>query len=315
MKRDVLTKRLSVPIVPSYNIIKDMKNKNHHDIIEEGSSDEDYSSENNSNNNSSSEEARKKDDKKIPSNKNIRKDKKKEQKKEPKNETSTDMNQDYRKVTGKYKNYNGFSLSSSKISKQLKEILMEKLCLKDFSDWFNSVIISMQTDDLNEFVTLLDCLQEGDNLTTEFFKYIYNLSKSKSKGYKYTYEADKLYKQNKLEQICFITPEIGRWTSLGKLGQTVDELTQGLCALGQDIIIISPYYYKNSRGKTDYLEDDPCNIKYLKDVSISLDDNYTFEIYQGISETGIKYYFMKNQDIFPKIYPQFDPADTLRELT
>ena len=314
MKRDVLTKRLSVPIVPSYNIIKDMKNKNHHDIIEEGSSDEDYSSENNSNNNSSSEEARKKDDKKIPSNKNIRKDKKKEQKKEPKNETSTDMNQDYRKVTGKYKNYNGFSLSSSKISKQLKEILMEKLCLKDFSDWFNSVIISMQTDDLNEFVTLLDCLQEGDNLTTEFFKYIYNLSKSKSKGYKYTYEADKLYKQNKLEQICFITPEIGRWTSLGKLGQTVDELTQGLCALGQDIIIISPYYYKNSRGKTDYLEDDPCDIKYLKDVSISLDDNYTFEIYQGISETGIKYYFMKNQDIFPKIYPQFDPADTLREI-
>ena len=315
MKRDVRTKRLSVPVVPSYNIMKDMKNKNHHDIIEEGSSDEDYSSESNSNSNSnsSSEEARKKD-KKFQSNKNIRKDKKKEQKKEQKNEIDTDMNQDYRKVTGKYRNYNGFSLSSSKISKQLKEILMEKLCLKDFSDWFNSVIISMQTDDLNEFVTLLDCLQEGDNLTTEFFKYIYNLSKSKSKGYKYTYEADKLYKQNKLEQICFITPEIGRWTSLGKLGQTVDELTQGLCALGQDIIIISPYYYKNSRGKTDYLEDDPCDIKYLKDVSISLDDNYTFEIYQGISETGIKYYFMKNQDIFPKIYPQLDPADTLREI-
>ena len=95
----------------------------------------------------------------------------------------SNMNTDYRKITGKFRNFNSFSLSSSKLSRQLKELLTQKYCLRDFSDWFNSVIVSIQSDDLNEFITMLDCIQESDDLTTEFFKYIFNLSKSKSKGY------------------------------------------------------------------------------------------------------------------------------------
>ena len=309
--RDVRAKRVSAPVVPSYNIIKGYKQKKE-EIIEEGSSDEDNSADSGSESGSvseedSSEEARRMEKKQ----KNV---KKKDKIVEKKKDTFNANNEDYRKIIGKNRNYNGFTLSSSKISKQLSEILKEKLCLRDFSDWFNSVIISMQTDDLNEFVTLLDCLQEGDDLTTEFFKYIYNLSKSKSKGYKYTFEADKLYNQNKLEDICFITPEVGRWTSLGKLGQTVDQLTQGLSALGQDIIVISPYYYKNPKGKTDYLENDQIDFAYSKDVSINLDGTYTFEVYHGKSDNGIKYYFLKNQDIFPQIYPALNPRETLRQI-
>ena len=310
-QRIIASKRVSAPTIPSYNEIQAYKHKKN-EVIEESSSDEDVSYE--SNEDDSSEEARR-IEKKTKNVKKVKKDKKeKKDKIIEKNDVFNEDNEDYRKVTGKFKNYNGFALSSAKISKQLREILLEKLCLRDFSDWFNSVIISMQTDDLNEFVTMLDCLNESDDITTEFFKYVYNLSKSKSKGYKYTFEADKLYKQNKLDEICFITPEIGRWTSLGALGQTVDELTQGLSALGQDIIIISPYYYKNSKGKTDYLENDEYDFKYLKDVSITLDGNYTFEIYHGKSDSGIKYYFMKNQDLFPKIYPELSPAETLRQI-
>ena len=307
-QRIIASKRVSAPTIPSYNVIQAYKKKKS-EVIEESSGDDDVSYD--SNEEDSSEEARKME-KKTKNVKKVKKEKK--DKILEKNDVFNENNEDYRKVTGKFKNYNGFALSSAKISKQLREILLEKLCLKDFSDWFNSVIISMQTDDLNEFVTLLDCLNEGDDITTEFFKYVYNLSKSKSKGYKYTFEADKLYKQNKLDEICFITPEIGRWTSLGALGQTVDELTQGLSALGLDIIIISPYYYKNSKGKTDYLENDEYDFKYLKDVSITLDGNYTFEIYYGKNDSGIKYYFMKNQDLFPKIYPELSPAETLRQI-
>ena len=187
--------------------------------------------------------------------------------------------------------------------------------MKDFSDWFNSVIISMQDDDLNDFITLLDCMQESEDLTTEFFKYVYNLSKSKAKGYRYTFEADRLYKDNKIGPIVFVTPELGRWTSVGKLGKTVDELTQGIRALGQEVVVISPYYHQNSKGKTKYLENDPFDIKYYKDISIFLDDNYTFGIFHGTGDDGIKYYFIENTKLFPKPYPEFSPEDTLREIS
>ena len=291
-------KRVSCPVIPFYNSVKkDQKEENNYNVIlqdiQENSSDE-YSE---------------------SSNKNVPKIKKKNVKnKEEKKNKMNEQITDYRKVTGRFRNFNSFSLSSSKLSRQLKDILTQKLCLKDFSDWFNSVIISMQTDDLNEFVTLLDCIQESDELTTEFFKYIYNLSKSKYKGYKYTNEADKLYKKNILGPICLLTPEIDKITSLGGIGKTIDDLSKGLSALGQEIIIISPYYDRNFEGKNNYLGDSDINSQYFKDITISLDDNYTFGIYSGIDNIGIKYYFIENKNLYQKIYPNCNTPDTLRQI-
>lgn len=34
----------------------------------------------------------------------------------------------------------------------------------------------------------------------------------------------------------------------------VDELSQGLVLLGEDVICISPYYERNRKGETGYLE-------------------------------------------------------------
>ena len=220
----------------------------------------------------------------------------------------------YKKVTGKYKNWFGIHHSNDNISKQLKDILNQKLSLKDFSDWFNNVIISMETDDLNSYILSLGCLNQSEELDQEFFKYCYNLSKSKTKGFKYTFEAEKLYNANQLGIICFITPELGRWSTVGGLGIMVDELSQGLRSLGQDVIMISPYYYKNRKGETDYLKDDPFNIQFLKNISINLDTNYTFKIYYGEGNEGIKYYFIENKDMFPEVYPNFNTPDTLREI-
>lgn len=59
---------------------------------------------------------------------------------------------------------------------------------------------------------------------------------------------------NKLGPIAFITPELGRWSTMGGLGVMVDELSQGLVNLGEEIICISPYYEKNRKGETGYLE-------------------------------------------------------------
>jgi hypothetical protein len=43
----------------------------------------------------------------------------------------------------------------------------------------------------------------------------------------------------------------------------VDELAFGLASsLGQDIWVISPYYDRNRKGETGYLEKDPAGIRY-----------------------------------------------------
>ena len=76
---------------------------------------------------------------------------------------------------------------------------------------------------------------------------------------------------NKLGPICFITPEIGRWSTIGGLGVMVDELTQGLAALGQEVIIISPYYYLNRKGISNYLSEDPFK-SFGEEITLSSDD-------------------------------------------
>lgn len=49
-------------------------------------------------------------------------------------------------------------------------------------------------------------------------------------------------------KILFATPELGRWSTVGGLGVMVDELSIGLSDLGQEIIVISPYYERNRKG-------------------------------------------------------------------
>lgn len=54
----------------------------------------------------------------------------------------------------------------------------------------------------------------------------------------------------------FVTPEIGRFSTVGGIGVMVDDLTLALAALGLDIYIISPYYNFNRKGKTGYLAEE-----------------------------------------------------------
>jgi hypothetical protein len=42
--------------------------------------------------------------------------------------------------------------------------------------------------------------------------------------------------------IVFVTPELGKWSTVGGLGVMVDELSVGLAELGADVVCISPYY-------------------------------------------------------------------------
>jgi starch synthase len=50
----------------------------------------------------------------------------------------------------------------------------------------------------------------------------------------------------------------------------VDELSVGLAALGQEIIVISPYYDRNRKGQAGYLAKDPAGIEYVDNISVNI---------------------------------------------
>lgn len=65
--------------------------------------------------------------------------------------------------------------------------------------------------------------------------------------------AKMVFETNKMGPLVFCTPELGRWSKVGGLGVMVDELALGLVELGQEVIVISPYYDRNNKGVTGYL--------------------------------------------------------------
>lgn len=75
---------------------------------------------------------------------------------------------------------------------------------------------------------------------------------------------------NKLGDIVFATPELGRWSTVGGLGVMVDELAIGLAELGQSITVISPYYERNRKGQTGYLAKDPAGIHYKQNITVQV---------------------------------------------
>ena len=77
-----------------------------------------------------------------------------------------------------------------------------------------------------------------------------------------------VFETNKLGPLVFCTPELGRWSTVGGLGVMVDELSVGLAALGQEVIVISPYYDRNRRGETGYLSKDPAGIVYVDNIEV-----------------------------------------------
>ena len=111
--------------------------------------------------------------------------------------------------------------------------------------------------------------------------------------------------------ICFVTPEIGRWSTIGGM---VDELTQGLSALGQDVIVISPYYDRNRKGESNYLIKDEIFFSHKCNIDVYLDKKYTFGVHYGIGK-GIKYFFIHNYEIFPKPYPNGSNEYTIKQIS
>ena len=216
------------------------------------------------------------------------------------------------------KNDKDNGLDNYQINIRLKDILNQKLPLEEFNKWITYINELLENSNISfeEYIKRLDFINNDEKLTTEFFTYCFKLSQVKNldpRESKYNLISEKLYKNNILGPICFISPELGRWSTIGGLGVMVDELSQGLSSIGQEVIMISPYYNQNRKGISNYLLNDPFNIHYLKNISINLDSSYSFGVHYGLGN-NIKYYFLHNSKVFPRPYPDFSAGDTVREI-
>jgi len=105
---------------------------------------------------------------------------------------------------------------------------------------------------------------------------------------------------NVLGPIVFVTPEIGRFSTVGGIGVMVDDLTQALVSLGLEIHIISPYYNFNRKGKTDYLAAE--GIKWVQNLQTNVgNDRVEVGVHTG-QENGVNLHFLHNFDYFPTPY-------------
>ena len=66
-------------------------------------------------------------------------------------------------------------------------------------------------------------------------------------------------------------------------------MTQGLVSIGQEVIVITPYYEKNRKGESGYLAKDPAGFKYVGNIDVTLESKVTFGIHYGVVN-GVQIY-------------------------
>ena len=120
---------------------------------------------------------------------------------------------------------------------------------------------------------------------------------------------------HKLGPISFISSELGKWTSTGGQGVMINELSEGLVTLGEEVYVITPYYHFNRRNCSDYLNDEKENFfTYTLDFDIYINnEKFTINVHEG-KVNGVNIFFLHNADIFPTANSDGDGKFTLKQI-
>ena len=123
---------------------------------------------------------------------------------------------------------------------------------------------------------------------------------------------DEILSAWKMGPIMFTTPELGKWSTCGGLGVMVDDLINTLTRLTHSnsehplIWVVSPYYERNRKGETGYLEKDNITWSFNMEIDLGI-EKVTVGVFETISN-GIRYFFIHNAKYLPSIYPEFSPV-------
>eukprot|EP00921_Rhytidocystis_pertsovi_P013784 GHVQ01022382.1.p1 GENE.GHVQ01022382.1~~GHVQ01022382.1.p1 ORF type:complete len:1848 (+),score=155.63 GHVQ01022382.1:2238-7781(+) len=119
---------------------------------------------------------------------------------------------------------------------------------------------------------------------------------------------------NSLGPIVFVTPELGKWSTVGGLGVMVDELCYTLAGeFGQEVWVISPYYERNRHGETGYLARDNIHHSFNVDVQVGSHERVSVGVHEG-TVRGVRMFFLQNPQVFPNPYPDVPGPDVVRFL-
>jgi glycogen synthase len=199
---------------------------------------------------------------------------------------------------------------------QLKYILEKNLRLEEFANWYytTSEKLAKYNITMFHFFSRVQFFKIYDELCSKYFKYCYAL-KNLDINYKTLLShIDDVIISNRLGPIVFVTPEIGRWSTVGGLGVMVDELTQQLANMEEDVIVITPYYERNRKGETGYLTNDPVGFKYIGNIEVILDQKYIFGVHYGDCNK-VKIYFLHNLEVFPQAYAEGNNSYVLKQIS
>eukprot|EP00026_Physarum_polycephalum_P000161 Phypoly_transcript_00161.p1 GENE.Phypoly_transcript_00161~~Phypoly_transcript_00161.p1 ORF type:complete len:2059 (-),score=306.68 Phypoly_transcript_00161:106-6282(-) len=119
---------------------------------------------------------------------------------------------------------------------------------------------------------------------------------------------------NSLGPIVFVTPEFGRFSTVGGVGVMLDELARSLVLLGCEVYVISPYYNYGKDGKTPgYLEKEEF-IKWERNITTFIgNEKVEVGVHSGV-EFGVKHYFLHHFTYFPAPYSSGGPDFQLKAL-
>ena len=124
--------------------------------------------------------------------------------------------------------------------------------------------------------------------------------------------AKRIAEANAIGPIVFITPEMGRFSTVGGIGVMVSELTRSLAELGLDVRVISPYYNYDKKGNTGYLEEE--GIKWQQNIVTSAGNEFVECGLHVGEEMGVKLYFIHHWKYFSTPYQSGSPSDQLQAL-
>ncbi|EFA80962.1 alpha amylase domain-containing protein [Heterostelium album PN500] len=159
---------------------------------------------------------------------------------------------------------------------------------------------------------------------------LYHMTKSQFEGYQIISYLEAIAQrgliQNRIPKICrevlqhnilgpivFITPEIGRFSTVGGVGVMLDELTRSLQLLGVEVHIISPYYNYGKGGRTGYLEKEE-GIKWQRNVVTYVGpDRVEVGVHEGVDK-GIHLHFLHHFEYFPTPYNSGSPVHQLKTI-
>jgi len=206
-------------------------------------------------------------------------------------------------------------IDNYQVSIQLKYILEKQLSIQEFGDWLYSTSekLAKYNITLFQYINRIQFFKNNDELSSTFFKYCYALKNQNKNNIALSSHIDILIYSNRLGPIVFVTPELGRWSTVGGLGVMVDELTQSLASMGEDVIVITPYYEKNRKGETGYLSKDPVGFKHIGNIEVVLDQKYILGIHHGVCNK-VKIYFLHNFEVFPAPYAEGPNFYVLKQI-